>query len=112
MIEPSERQRQKTVSMPRRSRALRVPTRTYVADSRRTVALLTSRCGIGFVWKRRRHGLASHFASLVARLLRALSVAIPVFAYICRYSFEIKTSISRDLNEVAQLDRFQIEARL
>lgn len=56
--------------------------------------------------------MASHFANLVARVLRALSVAMPVFAYICLYSFEMKTRMSRDLNDVAQLDRFQIEVKL
>lgn len=49
---------------------------------------------------------------VVARLLRALSVAIPVFAYICRYNFEMKISASRALNEDAQLDRFQTEPKL
>jgi len=36
---------------------------------------------------RRLQGLAIRRAHRVARLTRALSVAIPVFAYICRYSF-------------------------
>ena len=31
-----------------------------------------------------------------ARFTRALSVAMPVFAYICRYSFEISTKARRD----------------
>ena len=72
----------------------------------------TSKCGIGFAWNRRRQGFANHVANLVARVLRALSVAMPVFAYICRYSFEMKTKMSRALSDVAQLDRFQMEARL
>src|SRR5688572_16709481 len=40
----------------------------------------------------RRHGFASMRAMRLARECRALSVAIPVFAYIWRYSFEISTN--------------------
>ena len=68
--------------------------------------------GIGCALNKRWHGLANHLAMVVARLLRALSVAIPVFAYICRYNFEMKISASRALNEDAQLDRFQTEPKL
>ena len=39
-------------------------------------------------------------AQRLARLTRAVSVATPVFAYICRYSLEISTNASRARNEV------------
>ena len=42
---------------------------------------------------------------------RALSVAIPVFAYICRYSFEIKTNASRARRVGVQRDRAQIRSQ-
>ena len=41
------------------------------------------------------------------RSTRALSVAIPVFAYICRYSFEIRTNATRDFSEVTSRERRQ-----
>lgn len=44
----------------------------------------TDRSGSGFAVNRRRHGLAMRRAHRFARLTRALSVAIPVFAYIWR----------------------------
>jgi len=72
----------------------------------------TRSSGIGCALNNRWHGFANKRAMVVARLLRALSVAIPVFAYICRYSFEIKIRASRALNEEAQLERFHTEARL
>ena len=40
--------------------------------------------GNGRAANRRRHGLAMSRAHWLARLTRALSVAMPVFAYICR----------------------------
>jgi len=40
--------------------------------------------------------------------MRALSVAMPVFAYICRYSLEISTKASRDLSVWTHRERFQI----
>ena len=46
------------------------------------------------------------------RDFRALSVAIPVFAYICRYSFEISTKESRALSEVVHRDRSQTRGQL
>ena len=53
------------------------------------------RSGRGRATNRYRHGLAIRRAHRFARLTRALSVAIPVFAYICRYNFEINTNASR-----------------
>ena len=44
----------------------------------------TTKSGIGVPWNRRRQGFASHRAQRLAVLRRALSVAIPVLAYICR----------------------------
>jgi hypothetical protein len=55
-----------------------------------------------------RHGLAIRRAHRFARLTRALSVAIPVFAYICRYSFEINTKVSRARNVGVHRDRIQM----
>ena len=46
------------------------------------------------------------------RFTRALSVAMPVFAYICRYSLEMSTNARRALSEETQLDRCQIFGRL
>lgn len=40
--------------------------------------------GMGAVWNKRRQGFAIHFAARFALWTRALSVAIPVLAYICR----------------------------
>ena len=39
--------------------------------------------------------MPSHRAHRADCCTRALSVAIPVFAYICRYSFEINTNAIR-----------------
>src|SRR5688500_17830973 len=44
----------------------------------------TARSGIGGAWNNRRQGLAIQRAHMAERLTRALSVAIPVLAYICR----------------------------
>jgi hypothetical protein len=60
----------------------------------------------------RRHGLAMIRAHCVERPTRALSVAIPVFAYICLYSFEISTNARRDLSDRTQRDRCQMFDRL
>ena len=43
-----------------------------------------SSSGIGRATNRRRHGRAIRRAHRLARFTRALSVAMPVFAYICR----------------------------
>ena len=60
----------------------------------------------------RRHGLAISRAHRLARLTRALSVAMPVFAYICRYSVEIKTNARRARSVDVHRDRLQIQRRL
>ena len=60
----------------------------------------------------RRHGRAMTRAHRLARLTRALSVAMPVFAYICRYSFEIRTKASRARSVGVQRERAQIRGRL
>ena len=64
--------------------------------------------GIGRAWKSRRQGTASQRAQALARFLRALSVEMPVLAYICRYSFEIKTNARRARRLGVQRDRFHI----
>jgi hypothetical protein len=67
---------------------------------------------MGLELKSLRHGLASNRAQKLDLLRRALSVEIPVPAYICRYSLEIKTNASRDLKLGVQLDRCQIDLKL
>jgi hypothetical protein len=56
--------------------------------------------------------LAISRAHWAERETRALSVAMPVLAYIWRYSFEISTKASRDLYDLTQVERCQIEPRL
>ena len=47
---------------------------------------------MGLAANSRWHGLASSRAIRTDRAVRAESVAMPVFAYIWRYSFEIRTN--------------------
>jgi hypothetical protein len=61
---------------------------------------------------KRRHGFAIKRAQRFARLTRALSVAIPVFAYICRYNFEISTKANRARSVGVHRERAQIRRRL
>ena len=49
-----------------------------------TVKAGIARSGIGLAENRRRHGFASHRAQRLELFLRALSVEMPVLAYICR----------------------------
>lgn len=70
------------------------------------------RSGIGFAWNSFRHGTAIHRAHEFARFRRALSVAIPVFAYICRYSFETNTNARRARRFGVTEARFQIAPML
>jgi hypothetical protein len=56
--------------------------------------------------------LAIRRAQRFARLTRALSVAMPVFAYICRYSFEISTKANRARSVGVHRERAQIRRRL
>src|SRR5687767_5226762 len=72
----------------------------------------TCRSGIGRAANSRRHGRAIHRAHRFARLTRALSVAMPVFAYICRYSFEIRTNARRALSVRTQRERAHTRGRL
>jgi hypothetical protein len=71
-----------------------------------------SRSGIGAPLNKRRQGFAIHLAQLEARLCRALSVAMPVLAYICRYSFETKMKAKRDLRVGVQSDRLHTSFKL
>jgi len=68
--------------------------------------------GNGRATNKRRHGLAIRRAHRFARFTRALSVAIPVFAYICRYSFEINTKANRARSVGVHRERVQIRRRL
>jgi hypothetical protein len=56
--------------------------------------------------------LAINRAQRFARLTRALSVAIPVFAYIWRYSFEMRTKANRARKVGVHRERAQIRRRL
>src|SRR5690606_9449627 len=68
----------------------------------------TGRSGIGLATNRRRASLASRRARCCERATRALSVAMPVFAYIWRYSFEMSTKAARARSERTQAERSQI----
>ena len=68
--------------------------------------------GIGRPRNSLRQGTASNRAHDVARLLRALSVEIPVLAYICRYSFDTNTNARRARSDVTHRDRFQMDPML
>jgi hypothetical protein len=72
----------------------------------------TARSGIGFAVNNRRHGFAIHRAQFADRPTRALSVAMPVLAYICRYSFEMSTNASRDFNDLTHCARVQMFPKL
>ena len=65
-------------------------------------------------WRRTDGGRASAIrrAHRLARLTRALSVAMPVFAYICLYSFEISTKATRERKLIRHRDRAQMRGRL
>jgi hypothetical protein len=63
--------------------------------------------GIGLAMNKRRHRAAMILAISADRLTRALSVAIPVFAYICLYSFEINTKAIRAFSELTSRERSQ-----
>ena len=52
-------------------------------------------------------GAREHRARRAERATRALSVAMPVFAYICRYSFEISTNARRARMERTHVERCQ-----
>jgi hypothetical protein len=64
--------------------------------------------GIGRAEKRARHGFASQRAQRVDRAIRALSVAIPVSAYIWRYIFEINMKVRRPRMDFRKRERFQM----
>jgi len=68
--------------------------------------------GIGFAAKSLWHGLPIIRAHLTATDWRALSVAIPVLAYIWQYSFDISRKASRERSVGTQRDLRQILARL
>ena len=72
----------------------------------------TWRSGIGAAEKNRRQGAAIMRAHRADRFTRALSVAIPVFAYIWRYSFEIITNATRAFIDLTHFERSQIFGRL
>src|SRR5580704_4742494 len=63
-------------------RAARVYRITWNKSSATIFAPGIFRSGMGRAWNSLRQGIASHRAQALARLRRALSVAIPVLAYI------------------------------
>ena len=69
-----------------------------------------SKSGIGFAENRTRQGLAINRASQFDLL--ALSVEMPVFAYICRYNLEISTKAIRPRSVGTQRERRQMGPRL
>ena len=71
-------------------------------------AVGSTRFGIGAAMNSRRTALASQRARWADRATRALSVAIPVLAYICRYNLEINTKAMRARSDRTQVERFQI----
>jgi hypothetical protein len=72
----------------------------------------TSKSGIGFAWNNRRVTLAMRLAQALARCRLALSVAMPVLAYIWRYNFEMKINARRARRFGVHAERFQIAGRL
>jgi hypothetical protein len=68
----------------------------------------SARSGIGAAMNSRRAILASHRARRADFVTRALSVAMPVFAYICRYNFEMMRNAIRERSERTHLARCQI----
>jgi hypothetical protein len=71
-----------------------------------------SNSGNGRPANSRRQGFASHRAQRAERPILALSVAMPVLAYICRYSFEMRTKASRARKDRTQRDRAHTRRRL
>jgi hypothetical protein len=67
---------------------------------------------MGFARNNFWHSTAIQRAQRLAFFRRALSVAIPVFAYICRYSFEMNTKASRERSDFTQSARLQISRML
>jgi hypothetical protein len=57
----------------------------------------------------RRQGFANQRAHRAAEDLRALSVAIPVSAYMCRYIREINMNAKRPRVDWMKRERFQID---
>ena len=68
--------------------------------------------GIGVVTNNFRHGFASRRAHCAERVARALSVAMPVLAYIWRYSFEHNTKPMRFFSDFTARERRQTWWRL
>ena len=64
--------------------------------------------GIGRPMNNPRQSVPIQRALRVDRCTRALSVAIPVFAYICRYSFEISTNATLARTDSTTRERAQI----
>src|SRR5436853_7721490 len=71
-----------------------------------------ARSGMGRPTNSRRVGFAIHRAHWADRPTRALSVAMPVLAYIWRYNFDTSTKASRAFIDSTQRERSQILGRL
>ena len=72
----------------------------------------TCNSGMGLPVNNRRVSLANRLAHELDRLRRALSVEMPVLAYICRYKREIRTNATRPLSDLIQFDLPQTAFRL
>ena len=57
--------------------------------------------------KTRRMVVAIKRAHFAERWTRALSVAMPVLAYICRYILEMSTNATRDFSDFTAVERCQ-----
>src|ERR1700730_6439529 len=71
-----------------------------------------AKSGIGDARKNRRHARPIQRAHRVDRSTRALSVAMPVFAYIWRYSFEMSTNATRERHDSTTRDRSHTRPQL
>src|SRR6476661_4339095 len=99
--------------MPRRrfGWSLRCANGTYATrSSERGTGIMSS--GIGVVMNNRRAANPIHLAYRAERATRALSVAMPVFAYIWRYSLEISMNAILALIDFTARDRSHTAVQL
>ena len=70
----------------------------------------SARSGIGAAMNRRLKIRAIQRARRTDRATLALSVAMPVLAYICRYNFETRTNATRARSDRTHVERGQMAA--
>src|SRR5690349_22227846 len=68
--------------------------------------------GMGRARKSPRQARPSQRAHRAERCTRALSVAMPVFAYICRYIFDTRTNAMRAFIDRTTFERAQMDLQL